>query len=259
MEKRPLILITNDDGYTSKGIEVLIQAVCHLGDVVVVAPDGPRSGMSSAITATLPLRLSKVKEHAEGHDIKIYKCSGTPVDCVKLALNKLLHRHPDVILSGINHGSNASVNVFYSGTMGAALEGCIARIPSVGFSICDHSPEADFEPFTESVKKIATEVIQHGLPEGICLNVNYPKVDTLEGTKVCRQADTFWSEEFEACVDPHGRNYYWLTGMPVNRKPDLDNTDDFWLEKGYATIVPTKIDLTADEFIHEFAARMKDV
>lgn len=257
MEKRPLILITNDDGYSAKGIETLIRAVCHFGDVVVVAPDGPRSGMSSAITSTVPLRLTKIKEVVEDCDVKIYKCSGTPVDCVKIALNQLLPKHPDIVLSGINHGSNASVNVFYSGTMGAALEGCICRIPSIGFSICDHSPDADFSPFIESIRKITAEVLKNGLPEGICLNVNYPRVDALEGTKVCRQADTFWSEEFEACVDPHGKNYYWLTGMPVNRKPELDNTDDFWLEKGYATIVPTRIDLTADEFIHEFASRMK--
>ncbi|MGL5689771.1 MAG: 5'/3'-nucleotidase SurE [Bacteroidales bacterium] len=256
MNNRPLILITNDDGYQAKGIESLVRSICHLGDVIVVAPDGPRSGMSSAITSIVPIRVSKVKEIIEDCDVKIYKCTGTPVDCIKLALNQLTPRKPDIILSGINHGSNASINVVYSGTMGAALEGCISRIPSIGFSIESHSADADFTPYIESVKHITIDVLKRGLPEGICLNVNYPDVKKLKGTKVCRQADTYWSEEFQACVDPHGKNYYWLTGMPVNRKPELDNTDDFWLSKGYATVVPTKIDLTAEEFIREFESRL---
>lgn len=248
IENRPIILITNDDGYNSKGIAQLTEAVKGLAEIIVVAPDGPQSGMSSAITTTLPLRVTKVKEN---ENLKIYKCTGTPVDCIKLALNRMAPRRPSLILSGVNHGSNASVNVLYSGTMGAALEGCIHRIPSIGFSIESHASDADFTYCTDSIRRIAQQVLEQGLPEGVCLNVNYPNVPELKGHKVCRQADTYWVEEFKACQDPHGKNYYWLTGMPINRKPHLTNTDDHWLSQGYATIVPTRIDLTADELMQE--------
>ncbi|MGL4993316.1 MAG: 5'/3'-nucleotidase SurE [Bacteroidales bacterium] len=254
MEKRPTILITNDDGYTSKGINALIDAVSHLGDIIVVAPDGPRSGMSSAITITNPLRVTKVKD-SDG--VKIYKSTGTPVDCIKLALNRMAPNKPDMILSGINHGSNASVNVLYSGTMGAVLEGCIHSIPSIGYSIESHDSEADFDYCIESIRSITNNILNSGLPEGVCLNVNYPSIDKIKGHKVCRQAETYWIEEFEACKDPRGKNYYWLTGMPVNSKPHLTNTDDHWLSKGYATIVPTKIDLTADEAMKQISESLK--
>jgi 5'-nucleotidase len=249
---RPTILITNDDGLMAKGIKELMECMRLLGDVVVVGPDGPRSGMSSAITVSLPTRLHKVHEE-EG--LKIYRCSGTPVDCVKLALNVLFKdTKPDLLVTGINHGTNSSISVVYSGTMGAAIEGCINRVPSIGFSLCNHHPDADFKPILPFVKTITQKILDKGLPQGVCLNVNMPEGE-LNGIKICRQANGYWSEEFVRNLDPNGHPYFWLTGNFTNHEPDAADTDEWALTNNYIAIVPTKIDMTAYEAIDELKKR----
>ncbi len=239
--KRPLILITNDDGADANGILVLTRLMCEIGDVVVVAPDGPRSAQSNALTVTHPIRFKEIEEK-EG--LKRYSCSGTPTDCVKLALNEILDRKPDLIVSGINHGSNAAINVIYSGTMGAVLEGCENGILSIGFSICNHSLSADFTDFEPFILQITKETLKNGLPHGTCLNVNAP-VGEIAGVKVARQCDGRWTKEFARRADPQGRAYFWLTGYFENHEPDAQDTDEWALANGFISIVPTKIDLTA--------------
>ncbi len=241
--KRPLILITNDDGDYSKGIEVLTRAMTNLGDVLVVAPDGPRSAQSNALTVTHPIRF-KLLEDSKG--LTRYSCSGTPTDCVKLALSQIAGRKPDLLVSGVNHGSNAAINVIYSGTMGAVLEGCENDIPSVGFSICDYSPDADFECFAPYIQSIAHKLLENGLPHGVCLNVNAP-AGQINGLKVARQCDGRWVKEFEKKTDPRGRAYYWLTGEFENHEPEAEDTDEWALAHGFISVVPTKIDLTAHQ------------
>lgn len=243
---KPLILITNDDGIEARGIEFLAKQVVPLGDVVVVAPDSPRSGQSCAITVTNPLRLFKVKEV---DNIKYYKTTGTPVDCVKLAMHCVLDRRPDIVLSGINHGSNSGVSTMYSGTMGAAYEAAIIGIPSVGFSICDHSPDVDFTPCAEVIQKVCKMVLEKGLPPSVCLNVNVPVNIDIKGIKVCKQAMGYWTEEYDRRVDSHGREFFWLTGYFVNTSPKDGTADEELLQKGYITIVPTSCDRTATSAI----------
>lgn len=246
---KPLILITNDDGITAPGIRALVNAMKALGDVVVVAPDKPQSGMGHAITINSTLRLHEVKQDG----LTEYACSGTPVDCVKIAIDKIITgRKPDLLVSGINHGANSSINVIYSGTMSAAVEGAIEGIPSIGFSLCNYSIEADFTAAAHFAGIIAKNVLDHGLPNGVCLNVNFPDVplDIIKGVKVCRQAKALWQEEFDERKDPYGRKYYWLTGKFV----DLDggeDTDVFALENNYVSVVPTQFDLTAHSAISE--------
>jgi len=244
---KPYILITNDDGDVAKGIQVLTRLMCQLGDVIVVAPDGPRSAQSNAITVTHPIRF-KLTEESEG--LKKYTCTGTPTDCVKLALNEIVERKPDLIVSGINHGSNAAVNVIYSGTMGAVLEGCENGILSIGFSICDHSYNADFSYFEPFILKIASQALEKGLPRGVCLNVNAP-VGVIKGVKVARQCDGQWTKEFAKRIDPQGRSYFWLTGNFENFEPESPDTDEWALNNGYVSIVPTKIDMTAYDLLRE--------
>ncbi len=241
MEK-PLILITNDDSYSAPGIRYLISVMRELGEVVVVAPDKPQSGMGHAITVTAPLRLQKIK--SDQH-YKEYFCSGTPVDCVKLAVGKVLHRKPDLLVSGINHGSNASVNIIYSGTMSAVIEGVMGHIPSVGFSLNDYSHNADFSHTAPYIKSICQNVLKNGLPESVCLNVNFPINDKkTKGIKVCRQANAYWKEEFSERQDPHGRDYYWMMGVFENL--DMGKDTDVWaLENHFVSIVPVHYDLTA--------------
>jgi len=241
--KRPLILITNDDGADAKGIQVLTNLIMQLGDVVVVAPDGPRSAQSNALTVTHPIRFKEI-ERREG--LIRYSCTGTPTDCVKLALNEIVERQPDLLVSGINHGSNSAINVIYSGTMGAVLEGCENGILSIGFSIDTHSLEADFSNFEPYILKITRVALEKGLPHATCLNVNAPK-DLIAGVRVSRQCDGHWTKEFEKRTDPQGRAYYWLTGYFENHEPDAEDTDEWALNNGYISIVPTKIDLTAYE------------
>ena len=245
MEKRPLILITNDDGVTAPGIRTLIDVMKELGDICVVAPDSPQSGMGHAITVndTLycdPVIVDQQAEHSE------YSCSGTPVDCVKLAVREILGRKPDLCVSGINHGSNSSINVIYSGTMSAAVEAGTMGIPAIGFSLLDYGMDANFEPSREFVKTIAKHALEHGMPEGVVLNVNIPKLpsEALKGIKVCRQAKAHWVENFDKRVNPLGREYYWLTGQFVNEDSGTD-TDEWALAQGYVSVVPVQFDLTA--------------
>jgi 5'-nucleotidase len=241
--KKPLILVCNDDGVTAPGIQSLIECTRDLGRLLVVAPDKPQSGTGHGITINSTLRLNKIEEDT---DLEIYSCSGTPVDCIKLAIYKLTPERPDIIISGINHGSNASINVIYSGTMSAAVEGSLEGVPSVGFSLLDHDINADFSASKVIARKITQKLLQEGLPKGVCLNVNIPRLSMSEimGIKVCRQAEGNWEEEFEARVDPTGKEYFWLTGKFVNY--DSGNDTDIWaLENNYASVVPVQHDLTA--------------
>lgn len=241
MEER-IILVTNDDGVTAPGIKALIEAVKPLGKVVVVAPDSPQSGQGHAITIGVPLRLEPV-DIFEG--IEAWQCSGTPVDCVKLARDKILHRLPDICVSGINHGANHSINVIYSGTMSAAMEAAIEGVPSVGFSNLDYSYEGDFSLCQEVAYAVTKQMLDKGLPAGTLFNVNIPMVSKADfkGVKICRQADAKWVEAFDERRDPRGKKYYWLTGEFINR--DMGDDTDVWaLANGYASLVPVKFDLT---------------
>lgn len=232
---RPLILVTNDDGIDAQGIKSLAQYLMPLGDVVVVAPDGARSGQSAAITVNVPLRIAQVV-NSPGY--KAFKTTGTPVDCVKLALNVLFADRPDLIVSGINHGSNSAVSVVYSGTMGAVMEGIIQGIPSIGFSLCSFAHDADFSICREVVEALCNRALQRGLPEGIGLNVNIPATERLEGMKVCRAAHGKWVGEYESRIDPIGRPYHWLTGHFENGEPEATDTDEYYLAHNYASVVP---------------------
>lgn len=240
--KRPLILITNDDGVEAKGINVLARLMATVGDVVVFAPDGARSGQSNALTVTMPVRFHKVDEQ---DNIIRYACTGTPTDCVKLALHEVLDRKPDLLVSGINHGSNAAINVIYSGTMGAVFEGCESGIPSIGFSLCDHDFDADFSYFEPYILEIVNKVLEKGLFSRVCLNVNAPK-GPVAGMRIARQCDGYWTEEFEKRNDPRSSgSYFWLTGYFHNNEPEAKDTDEWALSQGYISIVPTRIDMTA--------------
>jgi len=249
-KERPLILVVNDDGFTAPGIRTLIRLMKTLGEVIVVAPDSPQSGMGHAITLNSMLHAERV--HVNEGELIEYTCSGTPVDCVKLAMNKLVPRKPDLCVSGINHGSNASINVLYSGTMAAALEGAIEGIPSIGFSLLDYSPDADFSQSEDYVLKIAEQVLANPMPKGTCLNVNIPKVkkEDLKGVRVCRQANGNWDEEFDERVNPLGKTYYWLTGKFVNYDQGTD-TDIWALDNNYISVVPVMFDVTAHRAIQE--------
>ncbi len=220
----------------------------ELGDVVVVAPDSPQSAMGHAITINSTLHINKLNNDPELY--AEYSCSGTPVDCVKFAVNEILHRKPDLCVSGINHGSNSSINVIYSGTMSAAVEAGIEGIPAIGFSLLDYNWNADFEPCRKFVKKIAAEVLQKGLPDGVILNVNLPKLpeSEIKGIKICRQAKAYWEEKFDKRTNPMGKDYYWLTGKFVNQDNGED-TDEWALAQGYVSVVPVQFDLTAHHAI----------
>ena len=241
-KKRPVILVTNDDGITAPGIQNLVEAVKDLGKVVVVAPDKAQSGMGHAITIGVPLRLHKVNFFG---DIEAYQCTGTPVDCVKLAVDKVLHSKPDICVSGINHGANHSINVIYSGTMSAAVEAAIESIPSVGFSLLDYSLEADFTAARKYAKMIVEQMLQHTPEKHTVLNVNFPiaKPEEIKGVKICRQAYAKYEEDFVERTDPHGRRYYWLTGEFVNFDKGKD-TDVWALANNYVSVVPVQFDLT---------------
>jgi len=243
MDQRPLILVSNDDGITAPGIAALVESMKSLGQVIVVAPDSPQSGMGHAITMNRPLRLEKVHVF---DGIEAYQCSGTPADCVKIAVDKVMHRTPDLLVSGINHGSNSSINVIYSGTMSAAMEGAIEGIKAIGFSLNDYRFEADFTASAHFATRVAAMVLEKGLPSGTLLNVNIPQlpIDTIKGLKICRQAKAKWVEEFDERTDPHNRKYYWLTGKFINNDHGED-TDEWALANGFVSIVPTQYDLTA--------------
>ncbi|HEX4852485.1 MAG TPA: 5'/3'-nucleotidase SurE [Puia sp.] len=239
---KPVILITNDDGIAAPGIQNLVESVKDLGKIVVVAPDKPQSGMGHAITIGVPLRMHPVAMFGE---VEAWQCSGTPVDCVKLAVDKVLRRKPDLCLSGINHGSNHSINVIYSGTMSAAVEAAIESIPSVGFSLLDYSVEADFEGARKYARMIVELLLKNSFDKHLVLNVNIPAVpaELIMGMKVCRQAYAKYEEDFMQRNDPSGRKYYWLTGKFVNFDKGKD-TDVWALEHNYVSVVPVQFDLT---------------
>ncbi|WP_149274709.1 5'/3'-nucleotidase SurE [Pareuzebyella sediminis] len=250
--KKPLILVTNDDGITAPGLRALIRYMKEIGKVVVVAPDSPQSGKGHAITIDNTLFSANItvdKEHGASEE---YSCSGTPADCVKLALQELLNRKPDICVSGINHGSNSSINVIYSGTMSAAIEAGIEGIPAIGFSLCDYAWEADFKPSEEIIKKIVRKSLDQGIPKGVVLNVNIPKVEgkKIKGIKVCRQARANWKEKFDKRTSPAGKDYYWLTGE-FELLDSGEDTDEWALANGYVSVVPTQFDLTAHHTIQQ--------
>lgn len=248
---RPLILVTNDDGINAPGIQALVDVAAQLGDVIVVAPDSPQSGQGHAITLRDPLRLKKVNPF---RGIEAYECTGTPVDCVKLGKNVVLHqREPDLCVSGINHGSNSSVNIIYSGTMSAAMEASIEGIKAIGFSLLDFSWEADFEPCKPFVKELMEYALKNKMEHSKLLNVNIPKLPAheIKGFKVCRQAEARWIEKYVEGVDPYGKKYYWLTGEFFNEDHGED-TDVWALENGYISVVPSGHDLTKHEALDEF-------
>ncbi|GAA3773447.1 MULTISPECIES: 5'/3'-nucleotidase SurE [Corallibacter] len=250
MAKKPLILVTNDDGITAPGIRALISVAKEIGDVVVVAPDSPQSGMGHAITINSTLHLDHV--HIDDDSKNEYSCSGTPADCVKLAINEILDRKPDICISGINHGSNSSINVIYSGTMSAAIEAGIEGIPAIGFSLLDYNYNADFTAAKKVAKTVLKNALKHGIPNDIVLNVNIPNISKkdIKGIKVCRQARANWKEEFDKRQTPHGKDYYWLTGKFVNLDKGKD-TDEWALENGYVSVVPVQFDLTAHHSIQQ--------
>jgi 5'-nucleotidase len=246
--EKPLILIANDDGITSRGIRHLVEIAKTIGEVVVVAPDSPQSAMGHAITIADTLRLRK-SDIFEG--VQAYECSGTPADCIKLAKHHVLHgRKADLVLSGMNHGSNSSISVLYSGTMSAAIEAAIEGLPAIGFSLCDYGHEADLSHTTEIIKQVIKEGLEKTFPAGVALNVNFPakKDEPIKGIKVCRQAAARWEEKFDERHDPLGRNYFWMSGFFINEDRGED-TDEWALANNYASIVPCQFDLTAHHAI----------
>lgn len=237
--KKPLILVGNDDGVDARGLDRLIEVAAAYGDVIAVAPDLPQSGRSSAISVDTPLRI---RAHADRYGARVFSVNGTPVDCVKLALHTICPRRPSLVLAGINHGSNSGAAVTYSGTMGAVIEGCLNGIPAVGFSLTHHSLKADFELGLPQVRHITACVAAHGLPDGLCLNVNIPALCTPRGIRVCRAARGHWSEEYRRYADPQGVPFYLLTGRFVNAEPHATDTDEYWLSHQYISVVPTTPD-----------------
>ncbi len=253
-DDKPVILVTNDDGYAARGINCLVEVLRGLGRIIVCAPDSPRSGFSASFTCTHPVTFSRLKDDGE---VAVYSCSGTPVDCVKLALHRLFNeRKPDLIVSGINHGGNESICVMYSGTMGAAFEGCVVGVPSLGVSLLDHRLEADFTPSLPYVRKIVEAALNKTLPKNTCLNVNIPAGTDLKGIRVCRQAAGLWEQEFHYLEGDENTEIasFQVTGVYVNTEPEAKDTDRYWLEQGYISIVPQNVDYTA----HAQIANLKE-
>jgi 5'-nucleotidase len=243
-----LILLTNDDGLYAAGLRTLMEVMEEFGKVVLVSTLESMSGMSQALTVKTPLRVKLLEENERR---RVYACNGTPTDSIKLAVNQLLERMPDLVVSGINHGANASVSVLYSGTMAAAIEGCLYGIDSVGFSLNDFSRNADFSVCKKYIRLVMQKLTEKPLPKGVCLNVNIPSVpeDNIKGVMVCRQAKGNWREEFEKRKDPMGRTYYWLTGMFQNHEPEANDTDEWALANGFVSVVPVTVDMTAHWYI----------
>lgn len=259
---KPLILITNDDGFAAAGIQALARAVASLGDIYVVAPEGPRSGSAAAITSTIPVSYKELSGTAvaKGYpeDIHLFACTGTPVDCVKLAWDNILPKRPDLILSGINHGDNASISAHYSGTMGAVFEGCMKGIPSIGFSLwLQRGQRYEDYPVShatlDEIGVFCNRVLQQNLPQDVCLNVNMPPLDKVRGWRVCRQARGRWEAEWASATNPHGLNSFWLTGDFHDLEPEAPDTDFAALRAGYASIVPVTIDMTAHAVIEQIS------
>jgi len=247
---KPLIVITNDDGVDAKGFASLIEALQPYGDILAIAPDSGKSGMSHALTFKQPVRMHCI-EHSER--LRIFKLSGTPVDCVKMALDRLIDRKPALLVSGINHGANSSISSIYSGTVAAAREGGLNGIPSVAFSSLDFSSDAEFRPFIPYIKAVVDNIFAKGIMPNTFLNVNFPHqdIENIKGIKACRQAKGVWVEEFLRREDPLGLEYFWLTGYFSNHEPDATDTDEYWLTQNYITLVPIMIEVTANEAIHK--------
>jgi 5'-nucleotidase len=250
-KKRPLILITNDDGIQAKGLKSLIEAVEPFGDIVIVAPDKPQSGMGHAITVNDVLRMDRSPLYEQ---YEAYTCTGTPVDCVKLAIAEIIKGRPDLLVSGINHGENSASNVLYSGTMSAAVEGAMEDIPSIGFSLLDFDTDADFTGAQWAVREVVKRALKGDFPKSICLNVNIPqlKAEEIKGIKVCRQAKAYWKDSFDKRFDQFGKPYYWLKGE-FNRDDWKEDTDIWALDNGFVSVVPTQFDMTAYHSISEIA------
>ncbi|MCD8303313.1 MAG: 5'/3'-nucleotidase SurE [Prevotellaceae bacterium] len=242
MSERKLILVTNDDGYLSEGIAALTAVMRRLGSVIVVAPEASRSGAACSLTSASTVRLREVSEE-EG--LRVVACTGTPVDCVKLALERVCPRMPDLVVSGINHGDNASISAFYSGTLGACLEACIQGARAVAFSLQDFSRHCDFSPFLAAVERVASLVLRQGLPKDVCLNVNFPVVPQLKGIRVARMARGQWQAEWEEAHHPRGERHYWLSGSFTDLEPEAEDTDYWALRHGYASVTPIQLDNTA--------------
>lgn len=249
-----LILVTNDDGLYAEGLRTLLDVMEEFGKVVLVSTVESMSGMSQALTVKTPLRVKLLEENERR---RVYACNGTPTDSVKLAVNQLLERKPDWVVSGINHGANASVSVLYSGTMAAALEGCLYGIPSVGFSLNSFSRGADFSFCKKYIRVVMQQLAKESLPPGICLNVNIPAIpeNEIKGIMICRQAKGNWKEEFEKRKDPMGKTYYWLTGLFQNHEPEAIDTDEWALANGFVSIVPVSVDMTAHSYINKLKIR----
>ncbi len=248
IEKKPLILVSNDDGFNSKGISELVKFLRPLGEIVVMAPDSARSGYACALTAGSPIHYQLVRKDV---GVTIYKCSGTPADCIKLAMHTVLDRRPDLIIGGINHGDNSAVNVHYSGTMGVVIEGALKGIPSIGFSIDNHDPNVCFDATGPYVRQIARSVLEKGLPPLTCLNVNFPDTQELKGVKICEQTKGQWVNEWENFAHRGDNHYYWLTGEFRNDDAENERNDHWALRHGYVAITPTTVDVTAYSLIEE--------
>lgn len=252
---RPLIFISNDDGYDAKGLKSLVEMVRDMGDVTVVAPDAPRSGASLSFSSTHPLRVGTV---VDSPSLRVFRCSGTPCDCVKLGFEHLVDRKPSLVLAGINHGDNASVNAHYSGTLAVALEGTLKEVPSVGFSSCRLAHDADFSPMREIVRKIVRGVMADGLPSGVYLNVNFPDADQFKGVRICRMGRGEWVNELEKRRDPRGRDYYWIAGSYEDFDADKPDTDLACVRSGYVAITPLQLDLTARDAFPSLRASFEE-
>lgn len=255
MPTKPLILVSNDDDITSKGIRTLVEVMQEIGEVVVVAPDHPQSGKGHAITIGEPLRLRK--SNLFGSTVEAYECSGTPADCVKMGKHLILKdQRPDLVVSGINHGSNSSVSVLYSGTMSAAIEAAMEGLPAIGFSLAAYEPDADFSHTRAYIKQLALSVIENGIPQGVALNVNFPvkSAESIKGIRFCRQGEGNYQERFEQRRDPYGRPYYWMDGDFTNFAPNATDTDEWALANNYISIVPCKYDLTDYEALSQLAS-----
>jgi 5'-nucleotidase len=253
VNENPIILITNDDGIAAKGINDLIHFIRPLGDLIVMAPDAPRSGTSSALTVTQPVHYELVSQE---QGLTIYKCSGTPVDCVKMALEKVCARKPDLLIAGINHGDNSATNVYNSGTMGAVMEGCLSGLKSIAYSLCSHDPNANFEPTAPFIYTMTKWALQHELPPLTCLNVNFPDIPTFKGVKSCKMARGYWEHEFEPCPRRGDEHYFWLSGDYIELDLDNEPSDRWALSRGYIAVTPTKMDVTDYTFLDKLQIEM---
>lgn len=239
--KKPLILVSNDDGIMSKGLSALIRSIRPLGEIVVVAPDSPRSGTSGTITVDVPINYHLIRKDV---GLSIYKCSGTPADCVKIGVDQICERKPDLFIAGINHGDNSATNVFNSGTMGATIEACLDGISSIAFSLCNHESDADFEPAVAVIRPMSIWALNHPLPQLTCLNINFPDIPQYKGVKVCKMARGYWSHEFDPCPRRGDNNYFWLVGKYVDLDVDNEPSDRWALARGYVAVTPTRLDIT---------------